>query len=176
MTKTIQITRRRHIDKSLLIVAALVMIGGCRQKRAEEVKIVPAVAGGDGSDGILEGLQQELEAARNQDAVTAERIKPVKPVLTCVEALSATEWRAHFGYANSSSAEIPISVSIFNRFWPPPVSRSQPTVFSSGSREDVAQVAFNPRSSTAWVLGSAFAMANGSSAQCGATTLTVKLR
>ena len=174
MTKTIQIARRRLIDKSFLIVATLLMIGGCRQNRSEEVKVVPAVPSGDLSDGILEGLQQELEAARKQDAVTAERIKSVRPVLNCVEALSATEWRAHFGYSNSSREEIPISVSIFNRFWPPPVSRSQPTVFPSGSREDAAQVTFNPRSSTAWVLGSAFAMANGSSAQCGAKALTIK--
>ena len=64
--------------------------------------------------------------------------------------------------------------SVFNRIWPPPVSRSQPAVFASGSREDVLQVAFNPRSSTAWVLGSAFAMANGSSTQCGARVLTIK--
>lgn len=174
MTKAIQNAKRRQVDKSFLIVAALVMIGGCRQKRAEEVKVVPAVPSGDVSDGILEGLQQELEAARKQDAVTAERIKPVKPVLECVEALSATQWRAHFGYTNSSREEIPISVSIFNRFWPPPVSRKQPTVFLSGSREDAAEVTFNPRSSTAWVLGSAFAMANGSSAQYGAKALTIK--
>lgn len=174
MTKNIQSARRGRLDRSVLIIAMLVMGGGCREKRSEEVKVAPAVASGDMTDGILEGLQQELEAARKQDAATAERVKPVKPVLKCVEALSASEWRAHFGYVNSSTDPIPITVSIFNRFWPPPVGRSQPTVFASGSREDVAQVTFHPRSSAAWVLGSAFAMANGSSTQCGAKALTIK--
>jgi len=174
VTKVVQNARRRQIAAPFVIVVVLAMAGGCRQRRTREVKVVPAVASGDVSDGILEGLQQELEAALKQDPATAERVKPVKPVLKCVEALSPTEWRAHFGYANASKDEIPISVSVFNRIWPPPVSRSQPAVFASGSSEDVVQVAFNPRSSTAWVLGSAFAMANGGSTQCGARVLTIK--
>jgi len=158
-----------------IVLTLAAVCGGCRSKQPEPVKpAVAAVAGGDVSDGIVEGLHRELEAARRFDPGTAERVKAVRPILNCVEALSANEWRAHFGYSNSSGHEIPVSVSVFNRFWPPPIGRAQPDVFSSGTRDNVVQVTFHPRSSAAWVLGSAFAMADGRSAQCASTSLTVR--
>ncbi len=162
----------RHRTAMLLLVIVLACSGSgaCRHKEVDAPTLAPPPnlppATGVVSDGLIEGLQSELEQARTANSGTAERVKSVRPVLNCVEPLSATEWRAHFGYTNTSSEEIPISVSFFNRFWPPPLGREQPTVFAPGSRDDVAKVKFNPRSSTAWVLGSAFAMANGHSTPC----------
>jgi hypothetical protein len=162
----------------LLMIALASTSGACRHKEVAAPTLAPPPhlppATGVVSDGIVEGLQSELEKARTDNGETAARVKSVRPVLNCVEPLSATEWRAHFGYTNTSSEEVPISVSFFNRFWPPPLGRDQPTVFKPGSREDVAQAKFNPRSSTAWVLGSAFAMANGHSTPCAKTPSTGK--
>ena len=150
----------------LLLVIAVASVQGSSCRRKEVPTVTAAPKDGPVSDGILEGLQKELATARTLNVDIAERVKFVRPVLKCVERISATEWRAHFGYSNTSSHELAIPVTLFNRFWPPPLDRSQPTVFGPGSKDDVARVAFNPLGGTAWVLGSDFAMANSRSPTC----------
>jgi hypothetical protein len=156
----------------LLILAVLAAASACKSKEPQTVVEVPkpVAYNRDGSvpesDGILEGFQREVAAARTFDAQTAARVQPVHPIVDCVEPLSATEWRAHFGYANDASDTIEIPVSVFNRVWPPPLARGQPTRFGEGTRKDVLGVKFNPLGSTAWVLGTAFAVATPKSPRC----------
>ena len=154
--------------------AVLLMIigaGGCRKEQPKEVKFTspkvaaPGTSTGTVPDGIADGLRREIEMSTRNHADAAERVKTVRPVLKCVEP-SSGQWQAHFGFTNSGSAEVAIPASLFNRFWPPPMVRGQPKVFAAGSRDDVVQVPFDPRSSTAWVLGTGFALADARSAQC----------
>jgi hypothetical protein len=159
--------RSRHLSL-VLALAALTEGSSCRQKEAAVAPTPAPPKAGPVSDGILEGLQKELAASRTLNLDAAERVKFVRPVLKCVEVVSKTEWRAHFGYVSTSKDELAISVGLFNRFWPPPLDRSQPTVFGPGSRDDVARVAFNPLGSTAWVLGSDFVLADAHSPPCPA--------
>ncbi len=160
---------QRHVTW-LLMVFMMMSAGGCRKKQPEAVKYAPPAAASRGptgpiSDGIIEGLTREVEMSSRTHADAAERVKTVRPVLKCVEAASG-QWRAHFGFANSGSTEVSIPASLFNRFWPPPMVRGQPKVFAAGARDDVVQVAFDPRGSTAWVLGAGFALADAKSTQC----------
>ena len=155
----------------LLILAVIAAASACKSKEPASVVVVkPVVYNQDGavpgSDGILEGFQREVAAARTLNPETAAEVQPVRPVVECVEALSATEWRAHFGYVNTASDSIEIPVSVFNRVWPPPLERGQPTRFSEGTRKDVLAVRFNPLGSTVWVLGTSFAVASPKSPRC----------
>ena len=155
----------RRYAESFLILMALGTTGGtaCRRKDAATIANAdPAPV----SDGIVEGLQRELTTAQRLNADTADRVKSVRPTLKCVETTSPTEWRAHFGYTNTSSDAVTIPVGLFNRIWPPPLGRAQPAIFAPGAKEDVAQATFNPLGSTAWVLGSAFVMASARSTPC----------
>jgi hypothetical protein len=160
-----------------LPAALLMIVGavGCHKKQPEQPEVVkhvppkfalPGTTTGVVSDGIADGLQREVEMAARTHADAAERVRTVRPVLKCVEATSSSEWRAHFGFTNAGSTEVAIPASLFNRFWPPPMVRGQPKVFAAGSKDDVVQVAFDPRSSTAWVLGAGFALADAKSTPC----------
>ena len=160
----------RHATWTLLVLM-MMSAGACRKKQPEDVKYAAPratnrVPVGPISDGIVEGLKREVEMSSRTHADSAELVKNVRPVLKCVEASSSGHWRAHFGFTNAGAAEVSIPASLFNRFWPPPMVRGQPKVFESGSRDDVVQVAFDPRSSTAWVLGAGFALADAKSTQC----------
>jgi hypothetical protein len=177
MTVATMITDRPPAATFVLVAAmTVVMVGACRRKEADPGAAANLAAPpppvryltGDAavSDKILEGLQHEVETARRLHPETAERVKAVRPVVTCVEAISPTQWRARFGYTNSSGDDVPIAISAFNRFWPPPLGRQQPQLFAAGSRNDVAQANFNPISSTAWILGSEFVVANAHSPVC----------
>src|SRR5664279_1480727 len=106
MTEGGQLTRKLY----LLIATALIALSACRRKDSEAASVAGHAAAssvryltGDAavSDGILAGLQRELDNARKVNSSGVERVKAVRPVLDCVEAISATEWRAHFGYVNS---------------------------------------------------------------------------
>jgi hypothetical protein len=163
----------RALPMMCLVLTTMMAAGACRkqQQQPEEVKYAqPRVAGvvptGNVSDGILEGLQREMDAASKAHTDAADRVKTVKPLLKCVEQVSLTSWRAHFGYTNSAANDVEIPNSLFNRFWPPPLVRGQPKIFSSGSRDDVVQADFDPRGSTAWVLGSGFVLASNKSTLC----------
>lgn len=165
--------------RAIWILTALLLVtasgGGCRKQPEsppEPVKHIPPKVAAPGSttgtvtDDIREGLRREIDASTRLHADAAERVKTVRPVLKCVDASSSGQWQAHFGFTNSGSAEVAIPPSLFNRFWPPPMVKGQPKVFAAGSREDVVQVPFDPRSSTAWVLGVGFALADAKSTQC----------
>ncbi len=153
--------------------------GACHKQQPEEakppkavMKYTPPTGSPPGSTtaaapaAIAEELQREVDAAAHAHADAAARVKTVRPVVKCVEPSSSGQWQAHFGFTNSGSAAVPIPFSLFNRFWPPPMVRSQPKVFAAGSRDDVMQVPFDSRSSTAWVLGAGFALADANSARC----------
>ena len=157
-----------YVSGFFVVMALGASLGsGCRRKDNGAVVDASAVPNAvAASDGILEGLRQEMATARRVNADTADRVKAVRPTVKCVESISSSEARAHFGYVNSSNDDVTITVSLFNRFWPPPLGRSQPTVFVAGSKDDVVPVPFNPLSATAWVLGSDFVMANAHSTAC----------
>jgi hypothetical protein len=160
------------------LLLATMSVGACRKQQPEEAKQPPAVkytpprvsapgsTTGTAPVSIAEGLQREVEAATRVHADAAQRVKAVRPVLKCVEPSPSGQWRAHFGFTNSGSAEVTIPASLFNRFWPPPMVRGQPKIFAAGAGDDVVQVAFDARGSTAWVLGAGFALADAKSAQC----------
>ncbi len=99
-------------------------------------------------------LQNELAAEAALNPATAATVRPVKPTLKCVERLTSSSYRAHFGYVNTSSSSIPIPVGFYNRFFPSPQGRGQPTAFAHGTSPDVVQVAFSGSSLIAWILGS----------------------
>lgn len=161
-----------RVHRSRLLTLAVIAAGfACKSKEPKSIVVVQTVVyNQDGSvpasDGILEGFQREIAAARTLDAETAARVQPVRPIVDCVEPLSATEWRAHFGYTNDANDKIEIPVSVFNRVWPPPLERGQPTRFGEGTRRDVLAVSFNPLGYTVWVLGTAFAVATPTSPRC----------
>jgi len=164
--------QRRAIWTLPAVLLMIMGAGGCRKQQPEAVKATPPKVAMPGattgvvSDGIEDGLKHEIEATARIHADAAERVKTVRPVLKCVEPSPSGQWRAHFGFTNSGSAEVTIPASLFNRFWPPPMARGQPKVFAVGSGDDVVQVAFDARSSTAWVLGAGFALADAKSTQC----------
>src|SRR6266700_4003617 len=99
-------------------------------------------------------LQNELAAEAALNPATAATVRPVKPTLKCVERLTSSSYRAHFGYVNTSSSSIPIPVGFYNRFFPSPQERGQPTAFAHGTSPDVVQVTFSSSSLIAWILGS----------------------
>ena len=170
-------TRANWTVPALLLT--VLSAGACRKqqppeeaKQPEPMKYTPPKVSPPGSTtgtaptSIAEGLQREVDAAARIHADAAERVKTVRPILKCVELAASGQWQAHFGFTNTGSAEVSIPFSLFNRFWPPPVVKGQPKVFAAGSRGDVVQVAFDARSSTAWVLGAGYALADAKSTQC----------
>ena len=113
-------------------------------------------------------IQGELDAAEQANPSTFARVRPLRPVLKCVENLDGSHFRAHFGYSNASATTIPVGVGFMNRFWPPPSDRGQPTSFAAGSQADVIQVGFNRFGASIWVLGSHLAVATRFSKPCPA--------
>jgi len=118
------------------------------------------------ADQVTTQLQAELDAAATTNAATAQSVRPVKPSLKCVDRLSSTSYRAHFGYTNSSSSSIPIPVGFYNRFYPNPQGRGQPTTFLAGAHPDILLVTFSSNSLAAWILGSAVVAASRNSSLC----------
>jgi hypothetical protein len=168
----------RRTAWTLPAVLSMIMIAaGCRKQQPDEVKYAPPKVAAPGastgtvSGGIVEGLKREIEMSARSHADAAERVKTVRPVLKCVETSASGPWQAHFGFTNSGSGAIAIPASLFNRFWPPPMVRGQPKVFVAGARDDVVQVPFDPRGSTAWVLGAGFALADAKSTHCSKGTI-----
>jgi hypothetical protein len=128
------------------------------------------------ADELTTQLQAELDAAATVNAATAASVRPVRPLLKCVDKLSSTSYRAHFGYSNSSTASIPIPVGFYNRFYPNPQGRGQPTTFLAGSHPDLLQMTFSSNSLAAWILGSSVVVATRTTSLCptgtGGTTGT----
>ena len=118
------------------------------------------------ADELNAKLQAELDAAATTNAATAASVRPIKPSLKCVDKLSSTSYRAHFGYTNSSSSSIANPVGFYNRFFPDPQGRGQPTTFLAGSHPDILQVTFSSSGLLAWVLGSGVVIATKSTALC----------
>ena len=111
-------------------------------------------------------LQAESDAAATASPATAASVKPVRPSLKCIDKLTSTSYRAHFSYSNSSATSITIPVGFYNRVFPDPGARGQPTVFAAGAHADVLQVTFSSSSLVAWILGSGVAVATRTSALC----------
>src|SRR5207244_2941457 len=80
------------------------------------------------TQGVINQLQNEIETASAQGAIQAS-YKNVKPILKCVEKISSSTYKAHWGYKNSSSSNVSIPVGFNNRFWPSPINQGQPTTF-----------------------------------------------
>ena len=85
--------RGRPRTATLLLMTVLASTGGaCRHKEADAPTLAAPPdlppATGVVSDGIVEGLQSELDKARTDNGEAAARVKSVRPVVTCVEPLS----------------------------------------------------------------------------------------
>lgn len=111
-------------------------------------------------------IQAELDAAAQADPASFARAQPVRPTLKCVENLGNRHYGAHFGYSDGATSAIAIPVGFFNRFWPPPVNRGQPSTFAPGAQADIVQVPFESFSAAIWVLGNHFAIGTRFSKAC----------
>jgi hypothetical protein len=131
-----------------------------------------AACSGDASQGPNEdNLTKQLQAmmadvVQVEIGLTSAQLKAVKPVVKCVDKLSATSYRAHFGYTNSSAQAIAIPMGFNNRFFPNPANRGQPTTFLPGAQTDVVQTSFPSNGSATWILGSTFQFATANSTRC----------
>lgn len=151
-----------RVTRQLLLLSALVAStgGACANDTGSTEPQPPS--GGPSAEGINDLLGAELAAA------TAPSMKSVKPTLKCVDKLSSSSYRAHFGYTNTGSQSVSIAIGFYNRFWPNPGGRGQPTVFAPGTQADVIQVTFSASSAVAWVLGSGVQAATKSTKLCPA--------
>lgn len=155
-------TAARFLNRLAFVLLALTTgaLAACSNEEAAPEASDPT------GDAITLQLQQELNAAATLNAATAQTVRPVRPTLKCVDRLSSTSYRAHFGYVSTSSASISIPVGFYNRFFPSPQSRGQPTVFASGTHADILQVTFSSSSLMAWILGSGVVTATRNSTLC----------
>jgi hypothetical protein len=131
-------------------------LGACREDVSETAD----------QDVLIQEAQRELDAATLSNPATAAQVGRVRPVLKCVGRLGNNRFQAHFGYRSGAPNAIAIPVSFFNRFWPAPTDRGQPTAFLPGSTDDVVQVSFSGFSSSIWVLGNHLAIATRFSRPC----------
>jgi len=155
--------RRPSITRGKLVALALIAgVGGACSANPEDA------SDSTGQEEYVKQLQSELDGASASDPASFNAFKPVKPILKCVDSLGNNQFKAHFGYTNSASTSISIPVGFFNRFWPPPISRGQPTVFAPGSQADVVDVTFSGFSASIWVLGDHLAIATKFSKKCPA--------
>ena len=152
---------RRHQSPLLLVASLTLMAASCAEEASDDAADLASDRAGQE---IARTLEQEMSAA------TASSYGSVKPVLKCVEKLSSTSYRAHFGYTNSGSATISIPIGFNNRFYPNPQGRGQPTSFLRGTQADVVQATFSSSSAVAWVLGYTIQIATTSSAKCPVAT------
>ncbi len=143
-----------------LLALAAVASGACAEQDSDDNQSDPV------ADATTARLQAELTAGAALNPATAASVRPVKPTLKCVDRLSSSSYRAHFGYVNTSSSSISIPVGFYNRFFPNPQGRGQPTVYLSGTQTDVIQLTFTSSSFIAWVLGSGTATATRNSKLC----------
>src|SRR5581483_9098200 len=148
--------RMRRIDGTLVgwlacagVAAAIGACGSSRNDAAAPLNV----------EVLSTQIQHELDAATAANPGPAQQARPVRPVLTCVDDLGDRQFRAHFGYDNGSASDLTINIGFFNRFWPLPINRGQPTKFVAGGNVDVVQVPFDASSAVAWVLGDHFAIA-----------------
>ena len=155
--------RPSFVNRELVAFAMLAGAAGACSPAPEE-----DASNSTGQEEYVKQIQTELDSAALSDPNSFNSFKPVKPVLKCVDKLANNQYRAHFGYTNSSSSSVSIPVGFFNRFWPPPISRGQPTVFAPGSQADVVQVTFSGFSASIWVLGDHFSVATKFSKLCPA--------
>ena len=152
----------RFVNRSIVMLMLLTAgaLGACSNEEGTPSEEDPAAAA------VTIRLQGELNAAATLNAATAATVRPVKPTLKCVDKLSSTSYRAHFGYTNSSTLSIAIPVGFYNRFFPSPEGRAQPTTFLAGSHPDILQVTFSSSSLMAWILGSGVVVATRTTALC----------
>lgn len=183
----IEINPAERAPKRILAMMAVVLLAavGCKNQKGEGTVRVNLDAGHERpasmaataseaaagaapvvAEDVSTRIRHELATAAKLDPQAAAKMNTVRPVLKCVEKVSDTEWRAHFGFNNPTPAPVTIPVGFYNRIWPPPISQQQPTVFPRGSAADVVQVKFNAASSTAWILGTSFQEAKVTSPPC----------
>lgn len=154
---TARFANRSIVMLTLLTVGAL---GACSNEEGTPAEEDPAAVA------LTNQLQGELNAAATLNAATAASVRPVRPTLKCVDKLSSTSYRAHFGYTNSSTSSIAVPIGFYNRFFPSPQGRGQPTTFLAGSHPDILQVTFSSSSLMAWVLGSGVVTATRNTSLC----------
>ncbi len=114
-------------------------------------------------------VQAEMNVTQTQSALTISELRGVRPTLKCVEKVSSSSYKAHFGYSSSSSSNVSIAVGFYNRFFQSPSGRGQPTLFMPGSHPDAFQLSFASNSSLSWILGYSYVSAVSSSPVCPPT-------
>jgi hypothetical protein len=91
----------------------------------------------------------------------------ISPVADCVDKLSATSYRAQFGYLNAKRGGVYVRIGANNQFSPTPTDRKQTQEFLSGRVRDAFRITFNG-SATSWQLGGVKATASSALFSCSA--------
>jgi uncharacterized repeat protein (TIGR01451 family) len=94
---------------------------------------------------------------------TPANVPDVVPTLECVESRQDGLY-AHFGYRNSESAPVTITVGLMNEFAPAPENRGQPIMFEPGTHADILALPFSGE--LQWRLAGNSVVASTSAARC----------
>jgi RHS repeat-associated protein len=92
---------------------------------------------------------------------------PIHPIVECVQKNPNGTYTAHFGYSNDNTYAVTVPVGLLNLFIPPPIDRSQPTVFQPGRQQNVFSVVFNGKPLVWEVRGRITTATNSPSLACG---------
>src|SRR5215831_2480677 len=85
----------------------MLVVAGCGRANQSEETIDP--------DSELGQISKEISA---QPEAAADSVANVKPLLKCVETLPGGQFKAHFGFNNTTTSAASIPVGDFNRFVP----------------------------------------------------------
>jgi hypothetical protein len=123
------------------------------------------VAGCAGQAEGPEALDEPSFDTLSEDLIS----NPLTPVLTCMDDLGRNNYRAHFGYTNSSTRSVSVPIGALNFFVPLPKNQGQPTSFAPGSHPEVFTVNFSTRDGwdrLAWWLSGRRALATRTTRLC----------
>jgi hypothetical protein len=93
-------------------------------------------------------------------------VQAIVPVLECVSNVTATGYRAWFGYSNPNTRDIAIPVGSRNTFSPVPANRGQPTTFTAGRQVKAFSVLVSGTGTLTWTLDGKAVIARRTSPAC----------
>lgn len=109
---------------------------------------------------------------RSESALTNSTVSSVLPLPGCVSKISATSWRATFGYESTASRAVLVAVGTQNGFSPGTGGLGQPERFEPGRHKNAFSVAFGG-SPLSWTLGTNKVSVSSTSPACLSTTNAV---
>jgi hypothetical protein len=113
-------TNNKRLRKTTLVVGSA-LIGGT---------LIGACGGAAEDDLVLGTKSQDLGFGH------------LRPVVDCMDDLGGGNYRAHFGYENTTGRTREVRVGLLNFFVPQPRDQGQPTTFLVGEHQDVFTVDF----------------------------------